>query len=690
MAERYEIRSKIGQGGVGAVYRAFDTQLQRMVAIKRLLPVDESELDEAPDAMLAKEAALMSSLSHPNIISVYDAGTDTDGAFVVMEFIDGETLEDTVRRTALTENDFVSLAEQCLDGLIAAQAVGLLHRDIKPSNIMLRWLPSGKFQVKIVDFGLAKLSFKPTIQTIDHGDAILGSIFFLAPEQFERLPLDKRVDLYALGCVLYYSLTQGYPFQGDTAAAVMMSHLEHKVTDISQLRPDLPEPLARWLMRLFARDMDDRPNDAESAMAELVGAIKGVVPEGAPQIVVDDGATASAIPVPEEASPPGEVIPEAIPVTSTSRLVTARNTSAARRMVTGAQPTVGADEVKQTLQTRPVSTRITKTGQVSTSTRINQLPGDPSAQARQTMAKIFAIILPLAIALFFLGRCALKDPKKYDSTTQQEPTEAQETPAEKPLPLPYPRSLSADFNSRVNLPYADREKIQRANETAVMAVWEAADQKAFFSTDKTGPAMFLFEKSEFVSSDRQVLRFKTANYIYTGGLGSAQLISALGGGGVTVAVVINPSADKSKVWNIGYIRPKRTSWSLECNLQENGKTLTFTQAAQRDQKVTRLSSSPSPVGWSVVVASINYRTGAMEMVVSDRDGKLEVVDTQSTAPLGEVKIRGLDIGQGGNQIPGFGGDLSRVVVYKQALSRAEMQVVADRMHTSWMSSEVTE
>ena len=278
MKERYEITGKIGQGGVGAVYRAYDHQLSRVVALKRLLPPDESELDEAPDQLLAKEATLMSSITHPNIISVYDAGVDEDGGFVVMEYVDGETLDETVSRSAFTEGDFINLAEQCLDGLTAAQAVGMLHRDIKPSNLMIRWLATGRFQVKIVDFGLAKLTVKPTIQTIDHGDAILGSIYFLAPEQFERRPLDKRTDLYALGCVFYYSLTQQYPFQGNNAASIMMAHLDHKIIPLQKFRPDLSESVVNWVNRLISRDMDERPADASDAMVELAQVIQEAGP----------------------------------------------------------------------------------------------------------------------------------------------------------------------------------------------------------------------------------------------------------------------------------------------------------------------------------------------------------------------------------------------------------------------------
>ncbi len=268
--ERYEIRSKIGSGGVGAVYRAYDRSLKREVAIKRLLPQGEKPEEERYHAEeIVREAGLLSKLQHPNVVSVYDAGIDDDGGFVVMELIDGETLDQTLARGALTYGDFASVAEQALEGLIAAQSVDMLHRDLKPSNVMIRWLPSGRFQLKLLDFGLARVTQRPTLQTVRHGDSILGSIYFMAPEQFEREPLDGRTDLYSLGNLFYYMLTGGYPFDGESAASVMAKKLEDEVTPLAHLRPDLPAPVCEWVMTLMARLPDDRPASAAAALRGL-------------------------------------------------------------------------------------------------------------------------------------------------------------------------------------------------------------------------------------------------------------------------------------------------------------------------------------------------------------------------------------------------------------------------------------
>ncbi|MGB2350247.1 MAG: protein kinase domain-containing protein [Akkermansiaceae bacterium] len=264
--ERYEFRGKIGQGGVGSVYRAFDTQLKREVAIKRVLADGDQEGQEEATKSLLKEASALSSIEHPHIVTIYDVGTDEDGPYVVMELINGKTLDEMVENNPLTWEDLREIILQSEEALAAAQNLNLIHRDLKPSNLMISWLPSGKFQVKIVDFGLAKFSASPSLQTIDHGDSVFGSIFFMAPEQFERTPLDQRTDMYALGCLYYYALTCKHPFDGESAAEVMVSHLQHHVTPIGELRPDIPQWAAEWIMWHIERKMEHRPLNAHEAL----------------------------------------------------------------------------------------------------------------------------------------------------------------------------------------------------------------------------------------------------------------------------------------------------------------------------------------------------------------------------------------------------------------------------------------
>lgn len=268
MSKRYEIREQIGKGGLGAVYKALDTQLQREVAIKRVLSTSNATEEEVKEAAakLIGEAQTLSSLNHPNIVTVFDVGQDEQGGFVVMELLKGETLDETVARGVLTQEDFTEVVYQTLEALIAAQANNVIHRDIKPTNIMVIWQASGKFQLKILDFGLAKFSKSPSVQTMDQEESVMGSIFFMAPEQFERGELDARTDLYQMGCVFYNALTGQYPFNGETAPQVMNAHLQHRVIPLDQVRPDLSPSICQWVMWMINRDIAHRPKDARDAL----------------------------------------------------------------------------------------------------------------------------------------------------------------------------------------------------------------------------------------------------------------------------------------------------------------------------------------------------------------------------------------------------------------------------------------
>ncbi|MFN0128710.1 MAG: serine/threonine protein kinase [Verrucomicrobiales bacterium] len=261
MSDRYQIKEKIGQGGLGEVYVAVDTQLQREVALKRVRAAE----GQSPEDVL-REAKVLSALQHPNILTVFDVGQDVTGPFVITELLRGETLEQVVVRQPLGYEEFRLMAIQTLEGLVAAQAMNLVHRDLKPGNLMVVRHASGRFQVKILDFGLAKFSRHASRQTEDQQAGIMGSIYFMAPEQFERVPLDGRTDLYALGCIFYFSLTGKNPFDGDTPPVIMASHLAHHVTPLGQMRPDLPPWACDWVMWFINRRPADRPHNAQEAL----------------------------------------------------------------------------------------------------------------------------------------------------------------------------------------------------------------------------------------------------------------------------------------------------------------------------------------------------------------------------------------------------------------------------------------
>jgi serine/threonine protein kinase/HEAT repeat protein len=265
MNERYELIAPIAEGGLGTVFRARDRQLGREVAVKRIRMDKANDLGTAMD-MLIREAQQQSTLQHPNIVTVYDAGVDEEGGFIVMELVKGETLEDIIMRGALTLEDFDSLVRQVLEGMSAAHEQGIIHLDLKPGNLMVQRLNTGRFQVKILDFGLAKTAQQPVQQDKGEPGGLFGSVHFMAPEQFERADVDVRTDIYALGCTFYYALTQKHPFSGDTKPQVMVAHLYHRLTPLAALRPDLPANLVQWVCWLINRDPANRPASIADAL----------------------------------------------------------------------------------------------------------------------------------------------------------------------------------------------------------------------------------------------------------------------------------------------------------------------------------------------------------------------------------------------------------------------------------------
>jgi serine/threonine protein kinase len=269
MEERYELRRQIGQGGFGKVHVAFDHRMKREVAVKRIM-TGGKVLEEESTRQLMKEAGSLATLQHPNIVTVHDFGNDAEGPFVVMEYIVGKTLDDIIGTTLLTWPDFRELAMQTQEALVAAHELELVHSDIKPSNLMLNWLPSGKFQVKVVDFGLATLVRSQLREDLKLKEAVYGSIQFMPPEQFERLPLDTRSDMYSMGCVYYYALTGCHPFEGTTGEEVMQSHLQHAVTPLQHIRAGIPLWVCDWVMWHINRLPEDRPSSAREALSVFI------------------------------------------------------------------------------------------------------------------------------------------------------------------------------------------------------------------------------------------------------------------------------------------------------------------------------------------------------------------------------------------------------------------------------------
>ncbi len=263
---RYVIERSLGEGGRGEVFLAWDSVLRRRVALKRLSGEAGTDTYEAA----WQEAVHLAAVQHPNVVTVYDCGADDAGPFLVMELVEGETLEEVVARGAFPLRDFRILVHHSLEGLAAAHQAGLLHRDLKPGNLMLKHGPTNDLQVKLMDFGIAGFtaSFLGDVlpSPSDKPGTILGTVEFMAPEQFEQKSVSARSELYSMGCIFYYALTGQDPFRGDTLEAIVTSHLDAQVTPLETVRSDLPATLCQWVMRLLSRQPEDRPASVGEAL----------------------------------------------------------------------------------------------------------------------------------------------------------------------------------------------------------------------------------------------------------------------------------------------------------------------------------------------------------------------------------------------------------------------------------------
>lgn len=274
-ADRYKIKRQLGAGGSGAVFLAWDEQLHRHVAIKRWSPPEPLLDDPEGTERLWREAMTLAAIQHPNILTIHDFGVDQAGPYVITEFVDGETLDEVVKRQPLDLDTFADAARQTLEALIAAHQAGLIHRDLKPQNIMRTRLPSGAWQYKILDFGLARFVTRPTVQSLEGNTSIYGSILYIAPEQLRHQPLDARTDIYAIGCVFYFMLSGQNAVEGDTIPSLITSHLEHRFKPLSEWRPDLPRALCNWVMKA----MEVKPEDRYSSAADALAALRRILPD---------------------------------------------------------------------------------------------------------------------------------------------------------------------------------------------------------------------------------------------------------------------------------------------------------------------------------------------------------------------------------------------------------------------------
>jgi len=273
---RYEIKEKLGSGGTSIVYRGFDTLLGRMVTIKILR--EEFANDEDFVRRFRREAQAVASLSHGNIVSVYDVGYEENMYYIVMEFVEGESVKERIRRVgALDATTACTIMCQVLDGLQYAHERGIIHRDIKPHNILL----SSDGRAKVTDFGIAVGMSDATI-TYSSSQRIQGSVHYISPEQVQGQKVTEKSDIYSAGVLFYELLTGQLPYSGDSAISVAMQHVQNEAPAPHIVNPAVPVGLSYVVTRAMRKSADSRYASAREMSDAIRAAMEGFVPHLVP------------------------------------------------------------------------------------------------------------------------------------------------------------------------------------------------------------------------------------------------------------------------------------------------------------------------------------------------------------------------------------------------------------------------
>jgi serine/threonine protein kinase len=287
IANNLRIENLLGRGGMGTVYRATHLSLDRVVAVKIINPEFAANTDVTQ--RFAREARLMAKLRHPRAAMIYDSGNLPDGRlFIVMEYVEGITLADVIKRDGkIPYKKAVEIAVSICDVLSEAHSLGIIHRDLKPANIMLN--QQGVF---VLDFGIAKLLNTDNAESMrlsmTGSGLLVGTPFYMSPEQCLGEPVEARSDLYSLGALLYEMLAGRPPFNDEVLSAVIIKHAMVEAPNITEFAPDIPPALADVVNRLLAKKPADRPDNASVAKALLEASVSG---ETAPAINLDTKAT---------------------------------------------------------------------------------------------------------------------------------------------------------------------------------------------------------------------------------------------------------------------------------------------------------------------------------------------------------------------------------------------------------------
>jgi Tol biopolymer transport system component/tRNA A-37 threonylcarbamoyl transferase component Bud32 len=279
----YEIIEKLGEGGMGVIYKARDAHLDRFVAIKLLPP--EKVADAERKRRFVLEAKSASALNHPNIITIHDIASDHGIEFIVMEFVSGKALNQVIARKGLPVAEALKYAVQIADALATAHAAGIIHRDLKPGNVMVCGAPERSGLIKVLDFGLAKLTDKAESSdreftgTMDPGDTpasaeglIVGTVSYMSPEQAEGKKVDSRSDIFSFGALLYEMVTGRRAFDGDSKLSTLSAVLREEPKPASQVVEGLPHELERIIVRCLRKNPDRRFQtmaDLKVALQEL-------------------------------------------------------------------------------------------------------------------------------------------------------------------------------------------------------------------------------------------------------------------------------------------------------------------------------------------------------------------------------------------------------------------------------------
>jgi tRNA A-37 threonylcarbamoyl transferase component Bud32 len=301
VAGRYKILRKMGEGGMGAVYEAQHNVIGKHFALKVLLDKYAQKHDVV--ARLQQEARLASSIGHPSIVDVNDFGETADGrSFVVMEFLDGESLAQLIQQKApLPPERVLPIIRQAADALGAAHQKDILHRDVKPENVFIT-RRDGKDFVKVLDFGISKAMKKPEEEEdsprLTQTGMVLGTPLYMSPEQARgESELDQRIDIYALGVIMYEALSGETPFRGTNYLGIINQVLTQQATPLRQLRPDLPlsEALERVVMKMMHKDRNRRYAQMTEVVADIDRLLAGDQNVGMPVMLPDESLRTRAV-----------------------------------------------------------------------------------------------------------------------------------------------------------------------------------------------------------------------------------------------------------------------------------------------------------------------------------------------------------------------------------------------------------